>query len=354
MEVRYTAAMDPAPQPLHRPVEAPPISAPPLTGADLPALPALHAMWARIRPHLRPTCLIRSIALDRIAGVEVLLISETFQHTGSFKYRAALSAALHSPAPRLLCASSGNFGAALARAAAQAGKGCAVIMPHRSAQVKIDAVRGHGAEVDLIDTAVTSRAARLAQRAAADPEAEAVSPYDDARVIAGNASLGAEIFAQDPPPCLIAPVGGGGLSAGLVVARDHLAPGCEVFGAEPLLCNDAARSLREGRLVADEREGDTLCDGARTLSLGRRNFAILRRGLAGVCEVTEAQVRRAVRLLFSLANLKAEPTGALALAALLSDPARFSGRKRVACVVSGGNVDPAAYARLIVESEEGA
>src|SRR6202022_4480078 len=106
-----------------------------------------------------------------------------FQHTGSFKFRAALAAALHSPAPRLLTASSGNFGAALALAAARAGKGCTVVMPAQSAAVKIAAVRHYGAVVDLIDTARTSRGARVAELRQEDPEAQVVSPYDDPHVI---------------------------------------------------------------------------------------------------------------------------------------------------------------------------
>ena len=107
-------------------------------------------------------------------------------------------------------------------------------------------------------------------------------------VIGGNG--GGPGGAAEVPDCVVVPVGGGGLSAGLVVARDRLAPGCEIIGAEPLLANDAARSLRSGRLERNEAEGETLCDGARTLSLGARNFAILRRGLAGIVEVEEAYI----------------------------------------------------------------
>ncbi|MGE4191216.1 MAG: pyridoxal-phosphate dependent enzyme, partial [Thermoanaerobaculia bacterium] len=122
--------------------------------------------------------------------------------------------------------------------------------------------------------------------------------------------------------------------------------GAAVWGAEPLLSNVAARSLRAGRRLENETESDTLADGARTLSLGERNWEILRGGLAGIVEVDEPAIRDGLRLLSELANLKAEPTGALALGALLTDPGRFRDR-RIACVVSGGNVDPAAYAALL-------
>lgn len=311
----------------------------------------LRSLWQLLQPQLVPTTLVASERLDRAigSGTQVLLVSEAFQHTGSFKFRAALSVALHSKARRLLTASSGNFGAALALAAARTQKQCTVVMPAQSAEVKISSVRSAGAEVDLIDTSRITRAARVEELHRQQPDAQVVSPYDDPYVVAGNASLGFELFAQATPDLVIAPVGGGGLSSGMVVARDLLAPTCPVVGAEPLLANDAARSLSSGRLQASEREAETLCDGARTLSLGRINFEILRRGMAEIIEVDEANVARAVRMLFQLSNLKAEPTGALSLAAVLQAPAHFAG-KRVACVISGGNVDPALFARIILQA----
>ncbi len=309
----------------------------------------LEKLWRTLRPRVVLATLIEPRRIDAALGgeIRVLLVSETFQHTGSFKFRAATSVALHSPAAHLLTASSGNFGAALAWAARETGKRCTVVMPAHSAQVKIDAVRSAGAGVELIDTATISRAQRVEQLQEQDPKAQVVSPYDDPHVIAGNGSLAAELFARETPDCIIAPVGGGGLSSGIVVARDFLGVSCPVIGAEPALANDAARSLREGKLCRNAQEPDTLCDGARTLSLGKLNFEILRQGLSGVIEVEEAQIVRAVKMLFELANLKAEPTGALSVAALLQSPLRFAG-KRVACVVSGGNVDNAVFTRLLV------
>jgi threonine dehydratase len=309
----------------------------------------LTRVWEKTIPHLRPTVLLSSPRLDEALGPNgprVAVATETFQHTGSFKLRAATAVTEHARARRLLTASSGNFGAALARAAARAGLACTVVMPAQSARVKIDSVRRFGAEVDLIDTTVTSRAARLAELAAADPEAQVVSPYDDPYVVAGNATLGAEIFAAERPDVVVTPVGGGGLASGLAVARDRLAPSVELIGAEPRLANDAARSLRSGTLCSNEGETGTICDGARTVSLGALNFAILRDGMADVLEVDDAVVVRALRLLFEAVNLKVEPTGALAIAAVLQAPERFAG-KRVVCVVSGGNVDRAAYARWL-------
>jgi threonine dehydratase len=119
-----------------------------------------------------------------------------------------------------------------------------------------------------------------------------------------------------------------------------------VIGAEPRIANDASRSLQAGRRIANETEPQTICDGARTLSLGVLNFEILQKGLAGIEEVEEHTIKRAVRLLHETLTLKAEPTGALALAVLLQHPERFAG-KQVACIVSGGNVDDAVHAACL-------
>lgn len=298
----------------------------------------------------RPTTIVFAPRLAARLGVELFLVSETFQETGSFKFRAAANVAAKVPHPVLIAASSGNFGQALARAATLAGKRAIIVMPDRSARVKVDAVRENGGEVVFVDTATETRASKVAEVAAAHPEAYLGSAYDDDLVIAGNASLGRELatLARDGLSfdAVVVPVGGGGLSSGVVNGLRECAHSAEVWGAEPLFSNDAARSLREGRLVRSETEGDTIADGARTLALGERNWAILRAGLAGIVEVGEREIRTAVRLLSELANLKAEPTGALPLGALLTTPERFR-EKRVACVVSGGNVDPALYLELL-------
>src|SRR5262252_8249359 len=159
----------------------------------------VRSVWSRLRSSVRPTTFVESEKLNRAVGLEagVLLVSEGFQHTGSFKYRAALSVALHSTSFHLLTASSGNFGAALALAAAKTGKRCTVVMPAGSAQVKIAAVRNAGADVDLVDTGRVTRAQRVEELRRQHPEAEVISPYDDARGVAGNSSLGAELFARE-------------------------------------------------------------------------------------------------------------------------------------------------------------
>jgi threonine dehydratase len=296
---------------------------------------------------LHPTSVIEAPRLSRRVGVNLTLVSETFQHTGSFKFRAAYHLAWKVPQRQIITASSGNFGQALAYACGMLGKSCRVVMPATSARVKMDAVREYGGTVDEVDTRVKSRAARVAELAADYPEAYVASAYDDPLVIEGNASLGEDIAdLGDRFDAIIVPVGGGGLAAGLITGLRRSGRSTPVIGAEPLLANDAARSLRAGRIVANESEPQTIADGARTLSLGRHNWEILQAGLAGIVEVPEALIAQSVKLLFELANLKAEPTGALAVAALLTEPERFRGRS-VCCIVSGGNVDGEVYRTLL-------
>ncbi len=300
-----------------------------------------------VREVVRPTTFISATRLSRRLGVELTIASETFQHTGSFKFRAAYHVASQVRQRHIITASSGNFGQGLARACQLLDKSCLVVMPDTSAKTKIDAVREFGGEVELIDVTRITRAARVRELAAMHGDAYIASPYDDPFVIEGNATLGAELAASGQSfAFIIAPVGGGGLASGII--RGLRANGCpvRVYGAEPELANDAARSLRTGCLLANEAEPTTIADGVRTLSLGERNWAILRDGLEGIVEVSEQQITESVRLLFAQANLKVEPTGALGIAALLAAPKLFHGQA-VCCVASGGNVDPELFRDIL-------
>jgi threonine dehydratase len=276
-----------------------------------------------------------------------VLASETLQYTGSFKFRAAYNVASHVKESHVITASSGNFGQAIAYACSLFGKRCTVVMPKTAPRIKVDAVREYGAEVDLVDVKVKGRLERLAELAREFPAAYVASPYDDPLVIEGNAGLAKELFALKLKlDFIIAPIGGGGLTSGLVKAVKQSGARTQVLAAEPTLANDAAQSFRAGHIVSQPDESTTIADGARMLRLGDKNWEILKDGLAGVIEVSEEQIKEGVRLLFALANLKAEPTGALALGAILAEPERFAG-KRVCCVISGGNADPATYAELV-------
>jgi threonine dehydratase len=296
---------------------------------------------------IRPATFIEPEKLIKHLGIDLTIATETFQHTGSFKFRAGYNVALNVPNDEVFTASSGNFGQGIAYACQLLGKKCTVVMPDTSARVKIDAVAGYGATVDLIDVKKISRAARIAQIAKEKPNAYQGSAYDDPLVIEGNASLGDELAACGKDfDAVIAPIGGGGLTSGIIVGLRRNGKETPVYAAEPLAGNDAARSLREGHIVSNEQEPNTLADGARTVSIGEHNWKILWNGLADVVEVTEEKLIEAVRLYYSLANLKVEPTGALSLGAILEKPEVFKNKK--AClVVSGGNVDAEVYKKLL-------
>ena len=294
---------------------------------------------------IRPTTFLVSEKLRQHLGMDITIASETFQHTGSFKFRAGYNLANNVTNDEILTASSGNFGQALAYACKLLNKKCTVVMPATSAKVKIEAVRGYGATVDLVDTTKVGRNERVAQLAEQMPNAYFASAYDDDLVIQGNASLGEELAVEDFD-AVISPVGGGGLISGIVNGlHRHMKPTL-VYGAEPLLGNDAARSLKAGQLVRNDAEPMTIADGARTISLGDRNWAIIKDNVTDIFEVSEEKIAEALKLYFTLANLKCEPTGALSLGAILEKPDEFKGRK-ICLVVSGGNVDVEIYKSLL-------
>ncbi len=301
-----------------------------------------------LREAIRPTTFIESAKLRDHLGLDVTIATETFQHTGSFKFRAAYNLALNVEQYEILTASSGNFGQALAYACKLLGKKCTVVMPVTSAQVKIDAVRGYGATVDLVDTTKVGRNERVTQLAEQMPDAYFASAYDDRYVIEGNSSLGNELAAKDFDVVITA-VGGGGLISGLITGYQRNGKSPQIFGAEPQLGNDASLSLQAGKLIANETEPLTIADGARTISLGNLNWEIIKNGVAGIIEVPDDAIADALRLYFEFVNLKCEPTGALSLGAILEDKERFK-NKKLCLIVSGGNVDAAVYAKLIAEA----
>lgn len=302
-----------------------------------------------LRDAIRPTTFVRTSKLIDHLALDVTIATETFQHTGSFKFRAAYNVVANSPNDEFVGVSSGNFGQALAYACKLLGRKCTVIMPHNSAKVKVDAVRSYGAEADLIDVNVISRTARLAQLADERPDAYLASAFDDQLVIDGNSTLGDEIAERDFD-LIVLPIGGGGLISGMIQSFQRNNKRAEIVGAEPLLANDAARSLRAGELIANETEPQTIADGTRTLSLGNLTWPIIKNGIKDIVEVPEERIVEALQLYFGLANLKCEPTGALSLGAILQDRDEFAGKK-ICLVVSGGNVDPAVYSSLLNQAE---
>ncbi len=294
---------------------------------------------------IRPTFFLESEKLKTFLNLDLTIATETFQHTGSFKFRAAYNTALSVEQDHLVTASSGNFGQALAFACKLLDKKCHVVMPENSARVKVEAVRNYGAVVDLIDTKTVGREERVLQLLDAFPDAYKASAYDDPLVIEGNSSLGDELSAKDFDE-IIVPVGGGGLISGISKGLCRNNSNSTLIGAEPLMANDAARSLKAGEIIKNESEPQTIADGARTISLGKHNWEIIKTGVSEIAEVSEEKIIEAVKLYFNLANLKCEPTGALSLGAVLEMPENFKDKK-ICLIVSGGNVDAEIYRQIL-------
>ena len=266
-----------------------------MTNTAAVSITDLHSAWDLLASHARPTTLVQSDALDEALGAKVMLACETFQMTGSFKFRGAYNLLSSVPDQQIVSASSGNFGQAVALAARMLGKRCIVVMPDSSSKVKIEAVRRNGAQLELIDTNRIPRTERVRQLLAEREDAFYAPAYDEVRVVAGNSSLGREIFESGIDlDAVIVPVGGGGLISGIITARDALASNAKIFGAEPALGNDAARSFHGGVLVANELEPPTIADGARTLSLGEVTWPIVRGGVEDIVEVPEAAIAEAM------------------------------------------------------------
>jgi threonine dehydratase len=299
----------------------------------------------------RPTTIIEAPRLAEHLGLDVLLATETFQRTGSFKFRAAFNVAANVPHPHVITASSGNFGQAMAYACKLFGKRCTIVMPANSARVKVDAVLSYGGRVDLVDTTKAKRAERVAQLAASTP-----TPTWQARTTTRSSLPATRRSATSSPASRCRrtwwlPGRRWRPNVRLVQAARRGARAMAVVGAEPLIANDAARSLRAGHIVSNESEPQTIADGTRTLSLGKHNWEILKDGIETIVEVPEDAIREGVRLLFALANLKAEPTGALGIGALLTSPETF--RDRRVLRDHGGNVDPAVYSSLRADEVRG-
>jgi len=282
----------------------------------------------------------------------ILLKAESLQPIGAFKIRGAYTAvAALAPDERargVITYSSGNHAQGVARAALLFGVPAVVVMPCDSPAVKRVRVAGDGAEIVVVGTASEERR-QVAERIAAERGLAIIPPYDDDRIIAGQGTCGLEIAeaVQDLAVVLV-PIGGGGLASGVAVAVKAIHPRARVVGVEPELAADARESLETGRIVAWPAElvSRTIADGTRTQSLGRRTFAHLSALMDAVITVSEAEIAAAVRLAAEESRLVVEPSGALTIAAVRFHRAELGapdGAGTVVAVVSGGNVDPAAY-----------
>jgi threonine dehydratase len=308
----------------------------------------LAVVRARIAGRVHRTPVLESRLLSQLAGCALRLKGEHLQRAGAFKIRGALNFLLTLPAAEakrgVVTASSGNHGQAVALAARDLGLQATVVVPEDIAQVKRAVIADYGARVEVAGLSSADRLARATEIAAAG--AVFVPPYDHPRIIEGQATVGAELAEEAPDLEAVAvPIGGGGLISGIALAFRALRPGVRIIGVETEAANDAQRSFRSGARVAISLP-DTIADGIRNLQVGELNWEVIRTAVDDVVTVSEAEVVEAMALLLTRAKIVAEPTGAVATAAVLAG--RVQGA-RVAAIVSGGNVDPPLLARLLGE-----
>lgn len=309
------------------------------------------------RVHRTP--LLHSSLLDRRVGTTVWLKAENFQRGGAFKARGAFNAALaglEAGDHRGLAAlSSGNHGQAVAIAAAELGLSATVVMPATASPVKVAAVKGYGGEAITEGVTQENREERAAE-IAAERNLRFIHPHNDPFVIAGQATVGFEIADQlqhrgVERALVLAPVGGGGLVSGVLLALRQAMPSSMVVGIEPEQGNDGQLSLLEGVRVSLPQVPRTVADGAATMSLGALCWEVIHQHLGRIATVSDLEIGEALWWLWSRCKLVVEPTAAMTLAALLAEPR--GGRlgeplpDQVVCLISGGNCLPAQIAALV-------
>jgi len=301
---------------------------------------------------------------DELGAPRVWLKPENLQPIGAFKIRGAYNAlATLSPQERargVVTHSSGNHAQGVARAARMLGMKAVIVMPDDAPQIKIAGVRADGAEIIFVGADNEARIAR-ADEVAAERGMTVIPSFDDARIVAGQGTVGLEIVDQlaelaraNEPLTIFVPIGGGGLSAGVCVAVKSLRPDATVIGVEPELAADAAESLREGRIVrwSPELVGRTIADGVRTSAIGVIPFAQLSRLIDDVVTVSEDDIKRAMLEAATRSRIVAEPSGAVSIAGWMRYGAELpdAHESDTVIVVSGGNVDPQTYRSLLAEA----
>ncbi|MEM6759684.1 MAG: threonine/serine dehydratase [Pseudomonadota bacterium] len=325
-----------------------------MDGATAVNIDMIRAADARLEGRVRRTPLLYSPYLDEIAGRRVWVKPECLQHTGSFKFRGAWSAlSALTPAVRargVIAYSSGNHAQGIAYAAAQHGVPSVIVMPSDAPQLKIDNTRALGGEVVLYDRA-TQKREEAGEALARERNLTLIKPFDEPQVIAGQGTIGLEVARQAAEvgvteAQMLVCCGGGGLTSGIALALEADAPGIRVRPVEPEGFDDVARSLATGTIQQNAQSAGNICDAILTEAPGQITFPILQRLCGPGLTVSEDDALRAMAHAFLRLKLVLEPGGAVALAAAL-----FHGNSidsdDVIVTLSGGNVDPALFARAL-------
>lgn len=306
-------------------------------------VPDRHKILAARRtlsPLVHRTPVLQSTSMNRISGTSLFFKCENFQKAGAFKFRGASNAlsSLDKREAKLGVAthSSGNHAQALALAARIRGIRAHIVMPENAPPNKIAAVEEYGGMIRFCQPTLPDREATLA-KVIQEHGALEIHPYNDYRIIAGQATAAAELLEDCPDlDCLLAPVGGGGLLSGTILAAKYFSPGTKVYGAEPANANDAWQSFREGILIPVQTP-HTIADGLRT-SLGSRTFPIILGGAEDILTTSEESIIEAMRLLWERMKIVVEASAAVAMAVVMDHPELFAGKK-TGIILSGGNAD---------------
>ena len=309
----------------------------------------VRAAAERLRGIVHRTPVVTSATLDERTGAHALLKAENLQRAGAFKLRGAYNTIAQLTQARqrggVVAFSSGNHAQGVALASKLLGVPATILMPSDAPAAKLAATRGYGAEIVTYDRERMNRA-ELAAALTAERGATLVPPYDHPAIIAGQGTVALELIEDAGTlDVLLVPLGGGGLLAGCTLAATALSPGVRIYGVEPEAGDDWVRSWRAGRIVSIPVP-KTIADGQQTQAPGELTWPIVRSGAAGVVTVSDDEIRAAMRFAFERLKLVVEPSGATALAALLSGKVEVRGA-RVGVVISGCNVDPATFAACI-------
>ena len=294
----------------------------------------------RISPYIHETPILTSRLINEIADCSIYFKCENFQKMGAFKMRGATNAILQlsqeDQKKGVVTHSSGNFAQALSLAAKSLGITAYIVMPSSAPQVKKDAVKTYGGIIIECPPTLKNRE-ETAQKIVEEKGATFVHPSNDIEVILGQGTAALELLQKQPHlDLVITPVGGGGLIGGTALAVNLFAKSAKTIGAEPFEVDDAYRSLISG-IIETNQSTKTIADGLKT-QLGDQNFPIIQKHVEEIIRVTEEEIKNALKLIWERMKIIVEPSSAVALAAVLKEPAKFK-NKQIGVIISGGNVD---------------
>ena len=306
----------------------------------IPTFDDVLAAEARIAPHIRRTPIRTSDYLDELTGAKLFFKCENFQEPGAFKVRGAANAVFGLTEEQtrrgVATHSSGNHASCLSYAAMRRGIPCNVVMPRTAPQAKKDTVRRYGGVITECDPSTSSREATFA-KVQAETGGDFVHPYNDPRVIAGQATCSKELL-EDVGPLdhVVAPIGGGGMISGTCLTLSTMAPGTKVVAAEPGQADDAYRSFKSGQIIADDAP-KTIADGL-LVPLKDLTWHFVRTHVHDILTASDPEIIAAMKLIWKHLRVVMEPSSAVPLATILKNPAVFRG-SRVGVILTGGNVD---------------